>query len=314
MRFIRILLTALGVLAVLVLVAGWYLLGRTPVPEKSDYALDLNEVRRLAGALPGDPPLRVNHEQVAVASLPKGAVFAAESPLAMFSFMTPHPMSHGAYQVVYPGGGFLMIDSAFDADMLKKMSKDAPFSSDAWTAIQRGLAGASHIVITHEHADHIGGIARFPEPEKLVGRVLLTEEQLDNAAMMKAAQVPESLQKAVTPLVYDKYYAVAPGVVLVKAPGHTPGSQMIYVRLAGGKELLFLGDVAWHMDQIRQLWYRPRLVTDYFIHENRAQVMAEFRTLHDLAEREPIQLVVSHDVDQRKELLASGVLGEHFEF
>jgi len=102
--------------------------------------------------------------------------------------------------------------------------------------------------------------------------------------------------------------------VLVKAPGHTPGSQMVYVRLASGKELLFIGDVAWHMDQIRQLWYRPRLVTDFFIHENRDQVLAEFRTLHDMAEREPIQLVVSHDVDQRKELAASGVLGEHFEF
>jgi hypothetical protein len=55
-------------------------------------------------------------------------------------------------------------------------------------------------------------------------------------------------------------------------------------------------------------------VTDYFIHENRAQVMAEFRTLHDLAGHDPILLVVSHDVDERKQLLASGVLRDHFEF
>jgi glyoxylase-like metal-dependent hydrolase (beta-lactamase superfamily II) len=308
MRFVRVLLTVLGVIVVLLLGAGWYLLGRTPVPEKSDYSVDMSEIRRLAGSIPGDLPLRVNHEQVAEASLPKGAVFAGES------LRTPHPMSHGAYQVVYPGGAFEMIDSGFDADMLHVMSPGAPFASDGWSAIQRGLGGARHIVITHEHPDHIGGIARFAEPEKLVGRLVLTQEQLANAAMMTAAKVPESLQKSVTPLVYEKYYALAPGMVLVKAPGHTPGSQMIYVRLADGKEYLFLGDVAWHMDQIRQLWYRPRLVTDFFIHENRAQVLAEFRTLHDLAEREPIQLVASHDVDQRKELLASRALGEHFEF
>ena len=83
----------------------------------------------------------------------------------------------------------------------------------------------------------------------------------------------------------------------------------MYVRLESGKELLFIGDVAWHMDQLRELWYRPRLVTDLFIHENRDQVLAEFRTLHDLAEKEPaLVIVVSHDVDERKDLIAKGVL------
>jgi len=308
MRFIRVLLIVLGVIAVLLAGAGWYLLGRSAVPEKSDYALDLTEIRRLAGALPGDAPLRVNNEQIAVASVPKGVVFAGES------LREQHPMTHGAYQVVYPDGSFAMIDSAFDADMLHVMNPGAEFANDGWTAIQRGLAQATHIAITHEHPDHLGGIARFPEPAKLVGRLVLTKEQLGNAGMMTAVKMPESLQKSLTPLVYEQYYALAPGIVLVKAPGHTPGSQMVYVRLASGKELLFIGDVAWHMSQIRELWYRPRLVTDFFLHENRDQVMSEFRTLHDTVEREPIQLVVSHDVDQRAELLAAGVLGEHFEF
>jgi glyoxylase-like metal-dependent hydrolase (beta-lactamase superfamily II) len=308
MRFIRVLVIVLGVLAVVAFGAARYLLGRTAVPEKSDYALDLTEVRRLASAIPGEGPQRVNHEQIAEASLPAGAVFAGES------LRTQHPMSHGAYQVVYGDGSFVMIDSAFDADMLHVMNPGSAFADDAWQAIQRGLAEAKSIVITHEHPDHIGGIARFAAPEKLVGRVVLTREQLDNKSMMTASKVPESLQKSVTPLVYERYYALAPGIALIKAPGHTPGSQMVYVRLANGTELLFLGDVAWHMDQIRKLWYRPRLVTDFFIHENRDQVMAEFRTLHDVSEHEPIQFVVSHDVDQRKELLASGVLGEHFQF
>ncbi|MFI5315550.1 MAG: MBL fold metallo-hydrolase [Myxococcota bacterium] len=308
MRFVRILVGVLGVLAIIGVGAYRYLLGRTPVPEKSDYTLDLSELRRLAAGAESDLPQRVNHEQVAEASLPMGAVFAGES------LRTPHPMCHGAYQIVYADGSYVLIDSAFDADMLRVMSPGAAFASDGYAAIQRALAGAKSIAITHEHPDHLGGIARFAEPEKLVGRLVLTKEQLGNAAMMSAVKLPESLQKSVTPIVYDRYYLLAPGVVLVKAPGHTPGSQMIYVRLASGKELLFLGDVAWHMDQIRKLWYRPRLVTDFFIHENREQVLAEFRTLHDLDESKSLQLVVSHDVDQRKELLASGVLGEHFQF
>ena len=52
---------------------------------------------------------------------------------------------------------------------------------------------------------------------------------------------------------YEKYDAFASGIALIKAPGHTPGSQMIYVKLASGAEYLFVGDAAWHMDGIRQI-------------------------------------------------------------
>ncbi|HTO70168.1 MAG TPA: MBL fold metallo-hydrolase [Myxococcota bacterium] len=307
MRFLRVLAIVLVVLGAVGFGAYRYLFGRTPVPETSDYVLDFAEIRRLASALPGDPPLRVNHEQVAEASLPAGAVFAGES------LRVQHPMSHGAYQLVF-ADGYDMIDSAFDADTMHVMSPGTPFANDAWSAIQKGLAGAKQIVITHEHGDHLGGIIKFAQPEQLVGRLVLTKQQLADADQYSRMTLPDALKKKLQPIEYDPYFALAPGVVLIKAPGHTPGSQMVYVRLASGKELLFIGDVAWHMDQIRKLWYRPRLVTDFFIHENRDQVLAEFRTLHDVAEREPIQFVVSHDVDQRRELIAAGLLGEHFEF
>jgi glyoxylase-like metal-dependent hydrolase (beta-lactamase superfamily II) len=309
MRFIRVLLIVLLVLAGLAFGAARYLLGRTPVPEKSDYALDLGELRRLATSIPGDLPERVNHQQVGVASLPKGAVFGGES------LREQHSMSHGAYQVLYPDKTFVMIDSAFSADMMHVMSPNAPFDSAAFAVLLHGLAAAKTIVITHEHPDHIGGIALYNNPRDLVGRLVLTKEQLGNSAMMAAVKMPESLQKALMPLEYEKYYALAPGMVLVKAPGHTPGSQLVYVKLASGKELLFIGDVAWHMDQLRELWYRPRLVTDYFIHENRDQVLNEFRTLHDLGASEPgVQIVVSHDLDQRGELIKAGLLGDRFQF
>ena len=306
-RVLRIALYAVVALVVLGFAASRYLLGREAVPDTSDYALDLAEVRRLAMSLPGELPLRVNHEQVAEASVPRGVVFAGES------LFVSHPMTHGAYQIVYPDG-YVVIDSAFDEAGLRAMSADAAFSAESYAAIQRALAGARKIVITHEHADHLGGIARFAEPDKLVGRLELTREQLANEKQLDASRLPDSLRTALTPLVYETAYALEPGVILIKAAGHTPGSQMVFVRLADGKELLFLGDVAWHMDQIRELWYRPRFVTDLFIGEDRHAVLAEFRTLHDLTARDPIQLISSHDVDQRKALIASGVLGAHFEF
>jgi len=267
----------------------------------------MDELRRLAASLPGERPVRLNHEQVAEAELPRGVVFAGES------LRTPHPMTHGAYQIVYPDG-YVVIDSGFDEAGLRAMRSDSPFSAEGYASIQRALAGARKIVITHEHADHSGGFAGYSAPESLVGRLELTREQLANTEQLELARFPKELSSALTPIEYERAYALAPGVVLVKAAGHTPGSQMIFVQLANGKEYLFLGDVAWHMDQIRELWYRPRLVTDIFIGEDRDAVLAQFRALHDLAGTGTVQLVASHDVDQRKALIESGALGAHFEF
>lgn len=307
-RFLKVVLVVVVALVVLGFVATRYMLGREAVPETSDYVLDLAEIRRLASSLPGERPLRVNHEQVAEASLPRGAIFAGES------IRTPHPMTHGAYQVVYPDG-YVLIDSAFDEAGLQEMNPDAPFEAAGWAALQRAIAGARKIAITHEHADHISGVARSAAIETLPGRLELTREQLANTEQLAQAKFPDSLTQSLTPLVYEKYHALTPGVVLIKAAGHTPGSQMVFVQLADGREYLFLGDVAWHMDQIRELWYRPRLVTDVFIGEDRDAVMAQFRTLHDLdASDEPVALIASHDVDQRKALIESGALGAHFEF
>jgi glyoxylase-like metal-dependent hydrolase (beta-lactamase superfamily II) len=45
----------------------------------------------------------------------------------------------------------------------------------------------------------------------------------------RPVQWPEGSRESFKPLDYTGYSAVAPGVVLIKAPGHTPGSQIIYV-------------------------------------------------------------------------------------
>ncbi len=305
-RWLRIVLAIVVVLLVAGAGAWLWLTARTTVPETTSFVLDLAEVRRLAASLPGDRPTRVNHEQVAVASLPRGAVFAGASAFEPLAF------THGAYQVVFPDG-FLLIDAAVDEQQLRQMDAKGTFDAAGHAAVQEALGTARAIVVTHEHADHIGGLVHRSDPSQLVGRLLLTKEQLANGAELDRADFPAELRERLKPLEYDRYLPVAPGVVLIKAPGHTPGSQMVYVGLANGTELIFLGDVAWHMEQIRQLWYRPRLVTDLFLGEDRAAVMAQFRTLHDLPASPPVQLVASHDVEQRRALIDAHVLGEHFE-
>jgi glyoxylase-like metal-dependent hydrolase (beta-lactamase superfamily II) len=308
--WLRIVLIVVALLIAVVLGGWYYAWGREAVPETTTYPLDIVELRRLARSLPGERPIRINHAQLTEASLPIGVVFAWKS------LSVPLPFTHGAYQIVYPDG-FGMIDAGLDEAAARAMAQgqEISYSNEAYAAIERGLAAARWIVITHEHVDHVGGIASYATPMDLVGRLHLTPEQLANASEVSGIpEVSPALREALQPLAYDHYHALAPGVVLIEAPGHTPGSQMVFVQLADGREVIFLGDVAWHLDQIRQLWYRPRLVTDYSLHENREQVMGEFRALHDLMQAEPdLTLLVSHDVAQRAELIRSGLLGDRFE-
>ena len=109
---------------------------------------------------------------------------------------------------------------------------------------------------------------------------------------------------------YDRYFPFAPGMALIKAPGHTPGSQMIYVVLASGKEYLFVGDAAWHMDNIRLV----RGKNAPFLAEDAKNVMDELRWLHALLDAEKnLVIVVSHDDEEHRQLIARHLLGDHLE-
>jgi glyoxylase-like metal-dependent hydrolase (beta-lactamase superfamily II) len=301
-RFLKIALGTLAVLAALAAGAWLWLTAREEVPEETSYTISLEQLRALAGSQPGAKPVEIRSALVAEASLPRAGVFAGES-------FEPHTMVHQVFQAVYPdGAGSLVIDTAFPQAALARMDENGKYDPDAFAQVVAALASARWIVVTHEHADHLGGVASVPSPESLVGRLRLTRPQLENTRAADAAALPAAL-RAMAPFDYAGSAALAPGAALLAAPGHTPGTQLVFVQTGAGAEYLFVGDVAWHMDQLTQLHYRPRLVTNFFIGEDRKAVMGQFRALHELMRQEPeLVVVVSHDREQRARLLAEGKL------
>ena len=109
------------------------------------------------------------------------------------------------------------------------------------------IKAASQIVITHEHPDHIAGLTDYPgDIRELHSSLRLTVEQVTDPVASGGLAFPRGALDGYTPISYQDVMPIAPGVALIKAPGHTRGSQMIYVRLESGAEYLFIGDIAWN--------------------------------------------------------------------
>lgn len=117
---------------------------------------------------------------------------------------------------------------------------------------------------------------------------------------------PET-RAALTPLPYQGMVAVAPGVVLIRAPGHTPGSQMVYVQRADGVEVLLTGDAALLMDAIEFEQGPNRLVTMKG-HGDRAAVACTLMALNQLQKTEAaVAIMPGHDGATMEALMARNV-------
>jgi len=286
-------------LTVVVLLLGLGYAGLTTAASPgAPYAIDLDALHAAAVGK-GPLPERIEVERIGDFAFPRTLVVAGGG-------LRMHPMVLLAHRVVWPDRS-VVVDTAMSPANAKKMP-GSHFDPPAYDRLQAALKKATAIVFTHEHEDHVGGVAAAPDPGAIAGAVLLTREQRDTPRLERKEFAAGAIDKlhAVT---YTGLYTVAPGVVLQKAPGHSPGSQLVYVELAGGQRFLFVGDIAWSRDNVTLGRGRPYLAK-LLMGEDRPGVAAQLAALAHLPS--DVHLIVAHDPAALAQDLSAGLYKQGF--
>jgi len=271
------------------------------------WTASLAEIRATATLIPGRHALGINVVKFAESRRTKNFSVKGAAP-------EPSVQARTAYQVRYPDGS-IMVDAGMDQQVHRFFGRgvEEPYDATAADGLQRALTSARLIVVTHEHGDHVAGVIHSPLAAELAPKTLLTRAQvhtLVNSPQMPEIRLAEQTAGRYIVFDYEKYFPLASGVVLIKAAGHTPGSQMVYVALESGREYLLIGDAAWHMDDVRGMAGKDAP----WITEDRAAVMDQLKWLNSLSRTESnLVIVASHDDDARRELIQKGLLGERLE-
>lgn len=305
---------AVGAAAVILLRAHLAVRAETaPLP-----TLEAVAAASAVGTIVDDAPVRLSVINTASQRMPRAAVLAADRDPRPDA---PYTMSFPAFVLEWKDGRLLLIDAGMTRDgaiafgkpleWLAGAASMEPHASAA-AALGEATARVKGIVFTHLHTDHVGGIMELCERLNAL-RVSLTDAQAERTNyttrpgldLLEEADCVHFVRVSGGPLFPLPGF---PGVFLIDAGGHTPGSQIVlaFVHGADGTDhrYAFTGDIVNTLDGITYDIAKPFVYRTFVVPESeprQAELRAFLKRLHDEA---GFELMVSHD---QRSLEASGV-------
>ena len=258
---------------------------------------------------PASPPAAMSISALPTGSMESKAAFAFRGG----AWNDVRQFSMTALLVRHPKGN-LLIDTGFGKNvdehvkmmpaLMQKMTtyrKGTPVAAQlAGGGIKPGdLAG---VILTHAHWDHVSGL------DDLSGVPVLVDAA--EKGFIDAKTHNTELLNSFNNSNYKQYefeggpYLGFPNshdvwgdgsVVIVPAPGHTPGSVIVFVNLPSGTRYALLGDLVWQTEGIELPAQKPWLLRR-LIGEDDSQVLKNIAIMRSIGKKyTQIHLVPAHD-------------------
>ena len=301
---LRIALRIVGVLAGLVLLGLVLVLGSAHLAIRRENPALPDAASVLALARASDRPVRIRWIETARQCAPPGEA----GPCIV----------HPVFVLEWADGRLLLVDAGMEAEAARAFGEPmelllgaAPTEPGRAVADALGPARSrlSGLVFTHLHVDHTQGIAGLCPPGAPALPIFQTPAQAErpNYTVAPGVRQLEEAPCAESIPVADAGVAALerfPGVAVMRAAGHTPGSQLI-VAWVGDRQprgFVLAGDVVFEkaridQDRPKELLYRL-LVTP----ENEAQLARVRAWLRKLESEHGLTVIPSHDLGHLESL------------
>jgi len=219
----------------------------------------------------------------------------------------PHVFANHCYLIKH-AQGWMLWDTG-NADRLAALPNGLSVAGGAITAYMKkplveslkeiGVAPADirHFALSHAHGDHSGNANLFSAATIYVQRAEYAA--MFGAEPQKYGFIPSNFEKlrGNTAMIIDGDYDVfGDGTVTIKAaPGHTPGHQVLVVRLPKTGPVILSGDMV-HL----QYSWTYRIAPSFNFDVPRS--MATIDAMKDYAQQTGAQLWINHDLEQNAKI------------